>query len=273
MVKKAKWYHTVGFLFIIVAIALLGLFMPRSQILIAWLLNLVLLALFCMLAGDYITGRFWLGWLINEQNRMSLSRLQMFLWTIVVLSAFLTAALNNLKLGNADSAVAIAIPEEIWLAMGISTVSLVGSPLILQTKREKTTNMKVAERTLMRTGVLPAPPMAGVQLAPTIIDGMIKQHSDGQLLVNEKPGDAQLTDIIRGEEVGNATTLDLTRLQNLFFTLILIGSYAASLGNLLVSSAGLIDKFPELGSSNLALLAISHAGYLVGKAIDKQPEG
>jgi hypothetical protein len=41
-----------------------------------------------------------------------------------------------------------------------------------------------------------------------------------------------LPDLIRGEEVGNASVLDLTRLQNLFFTLILMGAYTANLGGL-----------------------------------------
>jgi hypothetical protein len=82
-----------------------------------------------------------------------------------------------------------------------------------------------------------------------------------------------LYDLVRGEEVGNADVLDLTRLQNLFFTLILIGSYAVSLGAILKSAKGVISAFPEIGQSNLALLAISHAGYLVSKAVDKQPEG
>ena len=72
--------------------------------------------------------------------------------------------------------------------------------------------------------------------------------------------------------------LDLTRLQNLFFTFVLIGAYAANLGSLWVSrtaelSASSISQFPPIGASSIALPGISHAGYLAGKAVDKQPEG
>jgi len=269
MPEKSKWtgWHTFGLLAIIVAIALFGLLIPANQILLAWLLTLGALTLFVMLAGHGITGRFWLGWLINEQYRMSLSRLQMFLWTVVVLSAFLTAALANIRGGHFDTAAAIAIPEEVWLAMGISTTSLVGSPLILKGKKEKKTNEAEAERTAIRLGLL----------AEDATDKkkreVAEKHSSGQLDRNEKPEDARLYDLVRGEEVGNADVLDLTRLQNLFFTLILIGSYAASLGSILISASGTISKFPEIGASNLALLGISHAGYLASKAVDKQPEG
>ena len=71
--------------------------------------------------------------------------------------------------------------------------------------------------------------------------------------------------------------MDLTRLQNLFFTLILMGSYAGAVGSKLAEVASSLTpqsfaQFPELGASNLALLSISHAGYLAAKAIDKQPE-
>ena len=267
-----KWtnWHTLGLAGIIVAIALIGLLIPSNQILLAWLLTLGALTLFAMLAGHGITGRFWFGWLINEQYRMSLSRLQMFLWTDVVLSAFLTAALANIRAGFAQTAVAIAIPEQVWLAMGISTASLVGSALILKGKTEKETNQTVADKTAKRVGLLAENPTPDQKTDA-------EEHSSGQLDRNVKPEQARLYDLVRGEEVGNRDVLDLTRLQNLFFTLILIGSYAVSLGSILVSAlvsaSGSITKFPELGTSQLALLGISHAGYLVSKAVDKQPEG
>jgi len=265
---KEKWtnWHTLGLVAIIVGIALIGLLIPANQILLAWLLTLGGLALFTMLAGHGVTGNFWLGWLINEQYRMSLSRLQMFLWTDVVLSAFLTAALANIRAGFAQTAVAIAIPEQVWLAMGISTASLVGSALILKGKTEKETNIDASEKTLIQLKALAEtdPPDTKASVSA--------EHSSGQLDRNVKPEQARLYDLVRGEEVGNRDVLDLTRLQNLFFTLILIGSYAVSLGSILVSASGSITEFPELGTSQLALLGISHAGYLTIKAVDKQPE-
>jgi hypothetical protein len=34
-----------------------------------------------------------------------------------------------------------------------------------------------------------------------------------------------------------------------------------------------ISQLPNLDASSMTLLGISHAGYLAGKAVDKQPEG
>jgi len=279
---------------IIVAIALFGLLIPPAQILLSWLLTLVALSVFVMLVGHGITGRFWFGWLINEQYRMSLSRLQMFLWTVVVLSAFLTAALANIRMGYFKEAVSIAIPEEVWVAMGISTTALVGSPLILEGKKKKKTNLKEAEKTLVKLKILPEPPaypdLAALANKPQALaqaqskyqieeskykleaNTKIEEHTSGQLIRNTKPDDAELYDMVSGEEVGNADILDLTRLQNLFFTLILLGSYAAALGALFAAPSGAINQFPDLGTSEVALLGMSAAGYLGAKAVDKQPE-
>jgi hypothetical protein len=295
MEKKWTGWHSFGLMAILVAIALFGLLIPVNQILLSWLLTLVALTVFAMLAGHGITGRFWFGWLINEQYRMSLSRLQMFLWMIVVLSAFLTAALANIRMGYSEKAVAIAIPEYVWLAMGISTTALVGSPLILEGKKEKPTNQAEAEKTLVELNILDEPPVYpdmsdiaedpqamayaenNYQIKENIYEVKAKtkvaEHTSGQLFRNTKPDDAKLTDLVSGEEVGNADILDLSRLQNLFFTLIIVGSYAAALGTLLVNSSGAIEKFPELGASQVALLGISTAGFLGAKAVDKQPDG
>jgi hypothetical protein len=268
-VSSTSWtpWHTFGLLACLVAIALFGFRIPVEKIILTWLLILGALALFSMIAGHGITGQFWFGWLIDEQNKMSLSRLQMFLWTIVVLSAFLTAALANIKNGHIDSAVDIGIPEQVWLAMGISTTSLVGSPLILSGKKKEEPNKKTMEKMLVQRKLLPA------DATETDKARVIESHSIGRLYRNEAPSDARLYDLVRGEETSNAGVLDLSRLQNLFFTLILLGAYAACLGSYLVDHAATksaLDQFPALSASALALLAISHAGYLGSKAIDKQ---
>src|SRR5712691_2003859 len=54
-----------------------------------WWIIMGVLVLFTLVAGWAIVGR-PLGALVDERNRMSLSRLQLIVWTIVVLSAFMT---------------------------------------------------------------------------------------------------------------------------------------------------------------------------------------
>jgi hypothetical protein len=61
----------------------------------------------------------------------------------------------------------------------------------------------------------------------------------------------------------------MTRLQNLFFTLIPVGGYAAAIGAKFAEASTAAFHFPPFDSGALALLTISHAGYLVGKAVPK----
>jgi hypothetical protein len=112
---KPKWTvrHTFGLLAIIVVIVLLGLLTPPIPMFLAWIGTLVLLADFATVAGHGILG-LWMGLLIDKRNKMSLSRLQMILWTITVLSGFLTAAFWNIWAGEVD-AFSIAVPQELWL--------------------------------------------------------------------------------------------------------------------------------------------------------------
>lgn len=245
-----------------VAIYLVGVNRPLTAIVSTWGLIMALMAGVVGLASWLITGNALFGWLVNEQNSMSLSRLQMFLWTVVVLSAFVTAVLANLRFGHFQEATAIALPQELWLAMGISTTSLVGSNLILDNKKAKQPKEAPTKRLL---GL-----KADEQLP----------EATGTLVNKDAPS---LLDLVHGEEVGNQDRVDLTRLQNLFFTVVLVGAYAAGLGTMFLNLATVapagktiadnfpITQFPALGSSAVALLGISHAGYLANKVIDKQP--
>jgi hypothetical protein len=88
-------WHTFVLLLIIAIMALTGLLFPSRARLGSWMITLVLLGTFAAVAGQGITG-LWRGLLIDERNKISLARLQLTLWTIVVLSGFLTAALSNL---------------------------------------------------------------------------------------------------------------------------------------------------------------------------------
>ena len=143
---KPEWkaWHTLSLLAIISAIVLLGVLTPSTQIGWAWIGTLVLLAGFATVAGHGILG-LWLGLLIDERNKMSLSRLQMILWTIVVLSGFLTAAMWNISHGQVD-ALSIVVPAQLWLLMGISTTSLIGSPLIRSTQDDRTRRRQTRHR-------------------------------------------------------------------------------------------------------------------------------
>ncbi len=247
-----RWWHTF-FLFCDVA-AMLGaglLFIPRYRI-VAWLLNLVLLLVFCLIVGKGITG-LYRGLFIDWGNMISLSRLQLISWTIIVLSGFLTAAFSNFLAGSNDP-LAIAIPEQLWMLMGISTTSLVGSPLIGSVNLNREPNPKVLTKHIERMKQIGA-----TDPNPFTI---------GSAICYKNPEDSRWANIFESEAVGGAP-LDLGKIQMFYFTLILISVYLVNLGLLFRSDQDIISGFPALSSSMIALLAISHAGFLTDKAVPR----
>jgi hypothetical protein len=247
----------------------------------AMLLVMLLLTAFCFVVGKAVTG-LWRGVLIDDRNWISLSRLQTVAWTILILSAILVAAFSNLAvqatvkvkdaagdplgrdaLQKAYSAVGlpagvaldIESPRELWLVMGISVTSLIGSPLIRNTKKDK-------------------PP---TQREVDSVKSALKAQGDtvqteGQLLVRACPENARWGDLFQGEEVGNGAHLDLGKVQNFYFTLILVFAYSQALFTKL-GSAPAVNSFPEFSGGMAALLAISHAAYLANKARPQSQTG
>ncbi|MCI0394735.1 MAG: hypothetical protein L0332_01905 [Chloroflexi bacterium] len=120
--------------------------------LISWAILIAVMALFLGLIGRATTGR-WLGVLIDSGYKMSLSRLQIVLWSILVLSAYLTIAmpriLGNLVCEPADdecepAPLQITFPSELVLAMGISAASFAGSNLIQSNKKNRVVEIREA---------------------------------------------------------------------------------------------------------------------------------
>lgn len=223
---------------------------------VVWLINLGLLTAFAVIAGRGVSG-YWRGILIDSRNRLSLSRLQMLAWTLVVLSAVLTVAFTNLSSG-ADAALRIGIPSELLVAMGISTASLLASPLILNTRREQPVAISELERTvtaLHRQGATEVDPAN-----PSV------------LIRNVDPCGARWGDLVKGEEAGNAATVDLGRLQMLLITFVLIASYGALLMTLF-RQGGTVSALPGLDAGMNLLLGISHTGYLTSKAMPHSQTG
>lgn len=230
-----------------------------TQVNVVWLGNMALLLVFSIVAGHVITGLLR-GVLIDSRNKISLSRFQMLLWTVLLLSGFLTAVLINIRRGQSDP-LSIALHPDLWGLLGISTASLVGSPLIKSNKKSEPTNESAKAKTeaqLTSQGAAPA----GVT-------------AEGQIVVNNKSEDASFTDMFKGEEVGNAAYLDLGKVQMFFFTLITWFVYATALGAMFTASvrpdAPKISGFPDLDTGMVALLGISHAAYLANKAVPHTP--
>ena len=274
--KFWKLYHSIGIVGLVLFACLVNWLV--SEVRTSWFLTLGALIAFTTVVSDGITGRFWLGWLVNEQYRMSLSRLQMFLWTIVILSCFITAVKININADSGLDALSIAIQEQLWVAMGISTASLVGSPLILGGKKRKDRNANLSDATKQKKrderiatrmrAVLAEQARNKTERSEDTKD-IIDIHVEGVVYRNEKLEDACLSDLLMGEEVANFDVVDIARLQAFFFTMILVLTYAVNAVAYL-ASVKQVSELPALGASGLSLLAISTGIYLTSKAVPKE---
>jgi hypothetical protein len=263
--NKKKWgpWHTFALIIIFVSMVILCILMPFKFRQTTWILCLLLLFIFILIAGQGVTGR-PSGLLIDNRKKWSLSRFQMILWTVVILSGYFTAALCNIiHYAESMSPLAIKIPEQLWILMGISTTSLIGSPLILSNKKDKKPEDKEKESILANLALQQG-------ISKTEIPN--KFDSVGQVVENKDLKDACASDLFRGEETGNAAYLDLGKIQMLFFTIILIIAYSVLLFSKFKGTSG-ITEFPELDNSMIALLGISHGGYLINKAIPHSKTG
>lgn len=251
---KKSWTpsHSAGLAAVVLAMPFLSWqFMAAGHTLLSWISSLGLVLVFMALAGHGIQGQ-WRGALIDNRNVISLARLQMALWTVIVLSAFFTGALWNITMG-AEEALTIRVPSELWILMGISTTSLVGSPLVMGAKMGQSPALAELEATRKS--------FAAQGTDPEGLD------NKGLILTYKEPRHARWSDMFTGDETGNAAHIDLAKVQMFFFTTIIALAYCAALGRLFMTMGGnRMDAFPTIDQSMLTLIGISHAGYLTSKA-------
>lgn len=203
-----------------------------------WLAAILGLLLFMVVCGHGLQHGRWDGLLIDERNKVSLSRLQWILWMLIVPTGFWAALMVNLVQNGYHlvdgkpvtySGFAIAIPAQLLQVLGISAISTVAAPMILSQKPATETGRANAVQ------------------------------------ANRDAGKAGWSELVKGDLQGTYRYLDLGKVQLLFFTLILVVGYAFTLYQLLHSTAIPFAGFPSFDAGIVALLGISHAGYLGAK--------
>lgn len=226
-----KDFLFLGGLLIGMGIPLAGMwFMPTYMRLELWIGILILLLIFSAIIGYVIKGR-WIGILIDQRNKVSLSKFQTLLWLIVVLSAFVAAGLSNLHMALFGTPVAvplaITLPPELLALLAVSATSFVGTAFILHNK------------------------------------GLTHK-----LDTNDEVDDAAWSDMFKGDDAANCDAIDLSKVQMFYLTLILVLVYGAALAAMFLEDTNhAISALPALSATMVALLGMSHAGYLGYKAI------
>lgn len=239
----------------------------------AWGATMVLIVLFILLIGYGINSR-PAGMFIDNRNRVSLSKFQATCWTVIVLSAYGTMAAARSRAGIVDP-LALDIPPELLVAMGISTASLVATPVLLSLKTTNAASPDQIARAATGTGT-------SIQEATAA----------GQVFGRTTPAAAQWLDMFRGEDVSNADAPDLSKIQQFLLTLLILGVYCAAIAGLISEAAAHIVKspdgktavrfsglllsgkasLPQLSPNFIWLMGISHVSYLAYKAVPHGPD-
>jgi hypothetical protein len=219
--------------------------------------SMALLAAELAVIGWLVNGR-PMGAFIDNRNRLSLSKLQAGAWTVIVLSAFATAAAFNAAVemfqDSSVSALAVTIPGELLLAMGISATSLVATPALLSLKsNEDDPSFQSVQDAANRTGT-------------TVT-------SNGKVATKSSATAASWADLVTGDEVGNIGSPDLGKIQQGFITLLLLGCYIAYIYADFAGSGEKIASLPAIDPSFVWLMGISHASYLAYKAVPHTTDG
>lgn len=196
----------------------------------------------------------------------------------------------------------VSFPQELLLVMGISTASLAGSTIIkirkssqdsgstidtfnrqlgsainrrdVSRSSESVETMRSEIQENVRDRKSLAPDQRAFLMADQKVTDLEKVDQDraGVLHQHEKMEDAAWTDMLSGDKITDFQYLDITKVQMFLFTIILVFSYAVLLWGLMSENGAEYLLYilptvslPAFSTSMVALLGLSHAGYLTGK--------
>jgi hypothetical protein len=232
----------------LIAIVLLGAnafwigYASRSELLgLQWLCVLASLVIVCGVAGSLAQGRL-IGIFIDERNRVSLARFQWVLWFLVLFSSYFVGSAWDISHEAGDLP---SMEPDLFGLIGISSGSAVISNMLVNTKKDEA----------------PAEPPKATD--PPLV---------GRVDVNTTAAEASWADLYLGEEAGNRSSIDASRLQKLIATLLLVIVYSRMVWQ--AFSPDSVDgggsfTMPIVGAGFLTLMGASHAAYLAYKATPK----
>ena len=223
-----------------------------------WFITIGIFSVVGILLGLGISGR-KAGIFINERKLMSISRFQIAMWTLIILSAYFAIYIGRLREGSVEDPLAIAIDWNLWIVMGLSGASFVGKSLISGKKGA----MRPADTEFESM-------KAAKDLKENQDD--IKENRIGVLYANKCIRDARFTDMFEHDEMRNTRFIDMGKLQMFFFTVVALLSYGTLLFQVIYTQdPAQINALPEVSEGLVAILAISHAGFLASSGITNTP--
>jgi hypothetical protein len=247
-----KSSSALSILVCVAVVAIAPRFAVHNAIAVLWI-ELAALTALMIAVGVSVTHRYW-GILINERNVMSLSRFQAVLWTVLILADYATILLGRAWQGMSLVDAKDLLRPDLLMLMGISYASAVGTSIVHANKAGKPT------------------PVNAVSDAQTSLNDNAGNFTaaQGVMYKNKDLSDANVGDLFQGDELADAHTTDLSKVQMFFFTIVsavvFLGTADAMFTNMKSMGDVLIPQLPE---NLIALMGISHAAYLGNKAVTR----
>lgn len=205
-----------------------------------WMGGFLVSLIFLAVLGLSINKRLF-GVLIDARGKMSLSRLQLSLWTILIVSTLFSVSIAHKTMN-------IIVPAEIWALMGISLGSAASAVIVKGVKSVQEPSDSFLNKIALT------------------------QNHIGLLHANTDIKSAKFIDMFKGDEVSEFEYIDISKVQMFFFTLAAWMGYVSTIySHKFVGDAGLIT-FPALSTGIVTLIGVSHTGYIAIKASDKTPK-
>ncbi len=234
-----------------------------TAILWSWAVSAVLLLALAGFLGfrvklppDNIRPSPWiLGILVDNRGRFSLNRLQLVLWSIVVISLISGVFFGRLIEGVADP-LGFTIPDRVLGLLGISVGTGVTVGAVKATKKTKAEEEAAKAKAQAAARVPPAVhPPEGRAASPLATYAATAQPPFFWQVFMLEEGD--LADDV----------VDVTKFQSFGFTIILVVAYVAMSIKAIVNAkvAEKVVGLPDISGTFLVLIAISYTGYLGGK--------
>lgn len=181
------------------------------------------------------------GVLIDVRERYSLNRLQLVMWTVLILSTFLGLLFSNLI---SDPSKALAIPSQLLGLMGISVASATVAGAVKDYKNATRPDKIAGGEGFLKTSKTRASVTSTTQetatgQAPSFVQVFLEEEGS----------------------LGENRVISVTKFQNFVFTL--------ALGVIYVVLAVKAGGYPVLDEKVLWLIGISHTGYIGGKLPNK----
>jgi xanthosine utilization system XapX-like protein len=318
---KKPWALNELVMFALGAVSIVGVVwtIVRSDnppIVLVWLLNLGATVLVMLALSKHFQGQ-WLGLLIDNRNKISLSRLQLVAWTVMILSAVFVALVINSRVtlpstkseisvfftGAVRKPGATRLPVHTTLGDALlgndnvqgqatddSDLNTMGQTFPMSSALTNSDEVSVPSKAEggdpvwnVRNGNIDIPQeiwaLLGLSTTSLVGATLLKGNKDREddtshvqtIHKNESPDQASFADLVMGEETTNYTKLDMAKIQMLYFTVALVLGYGVALGSMFANSSvnNPVTALPAMAPGVLAILGISHAGYLTNKAIPK----